>query len=134
MKTGERRYPVHLRKVPRTWWLQTPPFRRFAAREFTSVFVAAFSVILLLFLFALSRGREAYEGFLRWLGLPGIVVAHAVILAAVAYHAVTWLRLTAHVQVVRLGRRTVPRDLVTAGLFGAWAVASAVAAYLAVWR
>ncbi|MEX0832767.1 MAG: fumarate reductase subunit C [Actinomycetota bacterium] len=134
MKTEERsRYPVYVRRIPRTWWLRTGPYRRFAAREFTAVFVAAFSVILLLCLFALSRGREAYEEFLRWLDLPAVVVASALILMATLYHTLTWFKLTAHIQVVRLGRRVVPRDVVTAGLIGTWLVVSAIAAYFYVW-
>lgn len=134
MRTEEqRRYPVHVRKMPRTWWLRTGPYRRFFAREMTAVFVAAFSVILLLFLFALSRGREHYEAFLRWLSLPGIIALSAVILVAALFHTVTWFRLTAHIQVVRLGRRVVPRDMVAAGLTAAWLGASGIVAYFHIW-
>jgi fumarate reductase subunit C len=134
VKAEERpRYPVHVPKVPRTWWLRTGPYRRFFAREITAVFVAAFSVILLLFLHALSRGPQAYEGFLRWLRLPGVIALSAVILAAVLYHTVTWLRLTAHIQVVRLGRRVVPRSVVFAGLLGVWVITSGIVAYLHIW-
>jgi fumarate reductase subunit C len=130
---GRPGYPVLVRKVPRAWWLRTGPYRRFFARELTSLFVATFAVILLLLLFALSRGREAYEGFLSWLDLPGVVVLSAVILAAVLYHMATWLRLTAHVQVVRLRGKALRRDTVTAGLVGAWIVVSGVVAYFHIW-
>jgi len=131
LRAEERpRYPVYVREIPRAWWLRTGPYRRFFARELTSVFVAAFSVILLLFLFALSRGREHYESFLRWLDLPGVVLLSVVILAAVLYHTATWLRLTAH---VRLRGKVIPRTTVTAGLVGAWIVVSGVVAYLHIW-
>jgi fumarate reductase subunit C len=119
--------------MPRAWWLRTGPYRRFFARELTSVFVAAFSIILLLLLFALSRGPQAWESFLRWLDLPGVMLLSAVILAAVLYHTATWLRLTAHVQVVRVRGKVAPRDTVTAGLVGAWIVVSGVVAYLHIW-
>jgi fumarate reductase subunit C len=123
-----RRYPLYTRKISRTWWLGSPGYRRFAAREFTSVFAAAYSVILLLFLFALSRGREAYEGFLRWLNLPGIVALEVLILIAMLYHAGTWFLLTSRAMVVRLGRRTVPRKVVLSALVVAWvAVSTAIA-------
>lgn len=131
MRTEERRrYPVYVRRVPRTWWLGTGPYRRFFARELTSVFVATFSIVLLLFLLALSRGREAYEAFLRWLDLPGIVVLHVVVLVAVLYHTATWLRLTAHVQILRVRGKVVP---LTAALVGAWIVASEIVAYVHIW-
>ena len=128
-----RRYPVYVPKVPRTWWLRTAPYRRFAAREFTAVFAAAFSVIVLLFLSALSQGKEAYEGFLMWLRLPAVVALSSIILLALLYHAGTWFRLTAHIQVVRLGRNEVPSSAVAAALLGIWIVVSAIVAYLYVW-
>jgi len=127
------RYPAYVPEYPRSWWLQTGPYRRFAAREITSMFAAAFSGLLLLFLVALSRGREAYEGFLRWLKLPAVVAVFAVILVAVLYHMATWFRLTAHIQVVRLGRKVLPRSVVIAGLFGTWVSASVIVGYFHIW-
>jgi len=124
-----RRYPVYVRKVPRTWWLRTGPFRRFAAREITSMFAAMFSVLLLLFLLALSRGPRAYQGFLRWLKLPAVIALFAVILAALLYHTATWFRLSTRILVVRLGRRVVPPVAVAAALVAAWIGASALVLY-----
>jgi fumarate reductase subunit C len=97
------------------------------------MFAAAFSGLLLLYLVALSRGREAYEGFLRWLKLPAVEAVFAVILVAVLYHMATWFRLTAHIQVVRLGRKVLPRSVVIAGLFGTWVLASGIVAFFHIW-
>jgi fumarate reductase subunit C len=134
VRTGAgRRYPVHVPKMPRAWWLKTAPYRRFVARELTSVFVAAWSVFLLLFLFALSRGPEAYEGFLRWLALPAIIALSAVVLGAVLYHTGTWLRLTAHVTAIRILGKAVPSPVKVAALVVALIVASAIVAYFHVW-
>jgi fumarate reductase subunit C len=130
---AERRYPVYVRKVPRTWWMRTRPYRRFAAREITSMFAAAFSGLLLLFLFALSRGRAAYEGFLRWLENPGVVALCVVILVAVLYHAATWFQLSSRILMIRLGRRVVRPRAVIAGLVLAWLAASALVAYFHIW-
>jgi fumarate reductase subunit C len=121
-----RRYPVLVRRPSRTWWLRTRAYRRFSAREATSLFAAAFSVILLLLLLALSRGRQAYEGFLRWLERPGTVILLAVILVAILYHAGTWFRLTSHILVIRIGRLVVPRKVVVGGLVALWLLVSAL--------
>jgi fumarate reductase subunit C len=126
------RPPVYVRPIPRFWWIRTAPFRRFVIRELTSVFVGLFSVILLLFLLALSRGPDAYAGFLRWLELPGIVVLHALTLAAVLYHTATSIQLASKIGEVRLGGQVVPRRLLMAGMTGGLIVASAVVAYLQV--
>jgi len=127
------RYPVYVRKIRRTWWLRTGPFRRFAAREITSMFGAAFSAIMLLFLFALSRGTVAYGSFLRWLQTPWSIALSAIILVAVLYHTATWFRLTTRILSIRLGRRTVSRGAIAAGLVLAWIAASALVAYFHVW-
>lgn len=113
--------------------MRTGPYRRFAAREITSMFAAAFSLLLLLFLFALSRGREAYEGFLRWLKVPGVVAASVVIFLALVYHAATWFRLSSRILVIRLGRRVVPAWAIIAGLVAAWLGVSALVAYFHIW-
>jgi fumarate reductase subunit C len=126
----QRRYPVYVKHPSRTWWLRTGAYRRFAAREATSLFAAAFSLILLLFLFALSRGPRAYEGFLRWLERPGTLVLAAVIFVAILYHVATWFRLTSHILVVRLGRLVVPRNVVAGGLVALWLLVSGLVLYL----
>lgn len=120
--------------MPRLWWLDTGSYRRFAARELTSVFVAAAAGLLIAFLVALASGEAAFEGFVGWLEGPGSLALHAVVLVAVLYHALTWLALTAQIQVVRLGARAVARARVRAGLVGLWALVSAglVALYLLV--
>ena len=127
------RYPVYVRKINRTWWLRTGPFRRFAAREITSMFAAAFSVIMLLFLFALSRGPRAYGSFLRWLQTPWSIALSAIILGAVLYHTGTWFRLTTRILSIRLGHRTVSRGAIATGLVLVWIGASAVVAYVHIW-
>ncbi|HYT79327.1 MAG TPA: hypothetical protein VEQ37_08735, partial [Actinomycetota bacterium] len=64
---GRRRYPVYVPQPSRTWWLKSGPYRRFAAREITSMFAAIVSGLLLAFLFALSSGPGSYQDFLRLL-------------------------------------------------------------------
>jgi fumarate reductase subunit C len=127
------RYPVYVPKTTRTWWLKTWPYRRFAAREFTSMFAAAFSVLMLMFLFALSRGPEEYRGFLNWLKLPGVIAASALILAALLYHMGTWFRLTTHIVVIRIGSRTVSRLVQIGALVVVWLGVSAAIAYFHIW-
>lgn len=128
-----RRYPVYVPRHPRTWWLRAAPYRRFAAREITSMFAATFSGLLLAFLFALSSGRQSYQAFLRLLDTPGMVALCGVILAALLYHTATWFRLTTHIVVVRVGRWTAPRAALITALVAAWVVASAIVAYFHIW-
>jgi fumarate reductase subunit C len=127
------RYPVYVPRYPRTWWLRRGPFRRFAAREITSMFAAMFSGVMLLFLFALSRGPEHYAGFLQWLKLPAVVALSSIILAALLYHMATWFRLSSHILVIRVGRTVMPKTVVVGALVVAWIAVSAIVAYFHIW-
>jgi fumarate reductase subunit C len=97
------------------------------------MFGAAFSVLLLLFLFALSRGPDEYRGFLDWLKTPAIVAVSILILVAVLYHTATWFRLTSYILVIRIGRRVVPREALIALLVAVWLAVSAAVAYFSIW-
>ena len=130
MSTQRSEQPVYVPPIPRFWWVRTVPFRRFVIRELTSVFVGWFSLVLLLFLLALSRGQESYESFLDWLEQPWVVALHAVTLAAVLYHTATSIQLASQIQEVRVGGRALPRTLLMAAMTGGLIVASAVVAYL----
>jgi succinate dehydrogenase subunit C len=123
-------HPVYVPPIPRFWWVRTAPFRRFVIRELTSVFVGYFSVLLLLFLIAISRGEESYQGFLDWLEQPWVVVLHVITLVAVLYHTLTSIQLASQIQEVRLGGRAVPRQLLMAGMAGGLVAISALVAYL----
>jgi fumarate reductase subunit C len=125
-------YPTYVRKISRWWWTRRS-YRSFAAREFTSIFAAMFSAVLLLLLFALWRGRSTWERVVSWLDDPWAIAVASVILVVMLYHTVTWFQLTSQVQVVRLGRRVVPRRVVVAALFVAWLVASALVVYFTAW-
>ena len=125
-----RQAGLYYPKLPTTWWLRNPRYFSFMIREFSSVFVAAFLVVLLIQLWELGNGPEAYRALLQKLRSPGWIIFHAVALAFALYHSVTWLNLTAVVQVVRVGERQVPPWLVTAVSFVAWGVVSLVVLFL----
>jgi fumarate reductase subunit C len=133
VRGADSRYPVYVRPYPRSWWLRSGAFRRFAAREITSMFAAIFSGLMLLFLFALSRGPHHYAGFLQWLKLPAVVALSSIILVALLYHMATWFRLSSHILVIRVGRTVLPRGMVIGALLAAWIAASAVVAYFHIW-
>jgi len=125
-----RRPGLYYPKLPTTWWLRNPRYFAFMIRELSSVFVAAFLVVLLIQLWELGNGPDSYAALLQKFRSPGWIVFHAVALAFALYHTVTWLNLTAVVQEVRLGERQVPPWLVTALSFVGWGVVSLVVLFL----
>ena len=118
------------RPVPSTWWLHNRAYFLFMLRELTSVFIAAYLILLLILLYRLNAGRGAYESYLRFLGAPGMVTFHVIALAAALFHTVTWFNLTPKVLVVRVGARRVPAPIIAGVNYAAWVVLSALVAWI----
>jgi fumarate reductase subunit C len=116
------------------WWVGKRAYTLFVVRELTSVFIAAYAVLLLLLIRNLVAGREAYDAHLRWLTTPGLILFHLVALAAALYHSITWFALSPKAMVVRLGGRRVPPRAVVGANYAAWIAASVVVAAILIAR
>ncbi len=127
MSESEPEYPykAYRRPMPATWWLRNRKYFMFMMRELSSVFVALFVLLYLYAFFLLSKGPVVYGEFQKSLRSGGFIAFYVVALLFAVYHSCTWFRLAAKIQVVRLGRWTVPGSLVTAGAFAGWVVVSA---------
>ena len=117
-------------RVSTWWWLKRRPYLAFILRELSSVFVAWSVVFLLLLVAAVSGGEDGYRQFLAWAGRPLMVLLSAVSLLFVAFHAVTWFNLAPQALVVRFRGRRVPGTWVAASNYLAWALVSALVAWL----
>jgi fumarate reductase subunit C len=112
------------------WWLGRRGYVNFILRELSSVFVAWFVVYLLLLVRAVSQGDAPYQQFLRWSGNPLVLLLNLVTLLFVVFHAITWFNLAPQAMVVHLGARRVPGPWIAASNYAAWALASALVAWL----
>ncbi|MBI3286549.1 MAG: fumarate reductase subunit C [Chloroflexi bacterium] len=113
-----------------TWWLTQRAYFLFMLRELTSVFIAAYLALLLLGVYRLSLGREAYEAYLQLLATPGMLFFHVVALIAALFHTLTWFDVLPKVLVVRFGERRLPGAIVAGVNYVAWVVVSAVIAWI----
>jgi len=113
-----------------TWWLRNRAYFLFMLRELTSVFIAGYAILLLILLYQLNAGRDAYQSYLRFLAAPGMVAFHVIALAAALFHTVTWFNLTPKVLVVRMGGRHVPASVIAGVNYVAWIVISALVAWI----
>jgi fumarate reductase subunit C len=102
----------------------------FILRELSSVFVAWFVIYFLLMAYAVSEGRESYEAFLSWSAHPGVIVLNVVGLFFVGFHAVTWFNLAPQAMVVHWKGKKVPGKWIAASNYVAWALLSALTAWL----
>ena len=108
-----------------SWFTVRPAYILFMIRELTSVFIAAYLVLLLVFLSKLGSGVDAFVGLLQTLKSPLWMVLHAIALIAALWHSITWFNLTPRAMPVFLGEKRVGDPLVAWGMgFAPWIVVS----------
>ena len=124
-------HPRWYRRRPSTyWWVRRWSYVAFILRELSSLFIAWFVLYTLLLVAAVSQGPAAYDGFLAWSREPVVLGANLVTLLFVVFHAATWFNLARQAMVVHLGGRRVPGTWLAAANYLAWALASALLAWL----
>jgi fumarate reductase subunit C len=120
----------HRTRVSTFWWLERRSYLVFILRELSSVFVAWFVVFLLLLVHAVGQGSDRYQQFLAWSANPWVLLLNLVALCFVVLHAVTWFNLAPKAMVVRLRGRRLPPLWIAASNYLAWALVSAIVAWL----
>lgn len=124
-------HPRWLRRPVSTyWWLTRWSYLAFIVRELSSVFVAWFAVYLLWLVRAVAQGALSYERFLDWSAQPTVLLLNLVTVFFVIFHAITWFNLAPQAMVVRIRGKRMPGRLIAASNYAAWAVASALVAWL----
>ncbi len=118
--------------MPIFWWLRRWSYIKFIGRELTSLAVGYSATLLVIQIWALSRGQETYERFAGLLRTPAAVGIHILLLLCLMFHTITWLNLAPKAMVLRLGDRRLPPALILAGHYLAWFAASALVLWLLV--
>ena len=112
------------------WWARRRSYLIFVLRELSSIFTAWSVVFLLLLVHAVSEGGRQYRQFLNLSSNPWMLTLNVITLAFLVFHAVTWFNLAPQAMVVRLRGNRVPRSAITGAHYAAWALLSALAAWL----
>jgi fumarate reductase subunit C len=99
-------------------------------RELTSVFVAGYCIFLLVLVYKLTQGANAYGNFMAALKSPSSVALHLITLAFVLYHTITWFNLTPKILVLYRGEDRIPQGLVAGAFYTGWVVISVIIAWL----
>jgi fumarate reductase subunit C len=118
------------RRASTYWWLRRPSYLVFILRELSSVFVVWFVVFTLLQIHALRQGAENYQRFLDWSKNPVVLIVNIIALFFVVFHSITWFRLAPQAMAVRLHGKRVPAVWIAGPNYVAWALASALVAWI----
>ena len=110
-----------------SWFTRRPGYVKFMVRELTSVFLAIYLVMLLVFIARLGKGAESFVALLNDLTSPGWMVLHALTLVGVVWHAITFFAATPQAMPMFIGEKKVPGPaLIFATGYGPWIVVSAI--------
>lgn len=121
---------LYFKGMPIFWWTKKWSHVRFILRELTSFGVAFFAIIIILNVYFMSQGPDAYNNFQSWLQTPIAIILHSVAFMLVLYHSVTWFNLAPKAMVIKLGKYKVPGYVISGMNYAAWAVLSAVIIWL----
>jgi len=121
----------YVREETWRWILRHPRYLRYMAREFSCLFIGAWTLLLVWGLKQLSEGPAAWNAFLAWLKSPASIAFHVVALGFAAYHSITWFRLTPKALPLQLGEEFVPDGVISGAHYAAWAALSLAVLYLA---
>ncbi|MCC7201066.1 MAG: fumarate reductase subunit C [Nitrospirae bacterium] len=116
---------TYRRPIPCTWWMKKGSYFIFMMRELSSVFVALYSIFLIIQFCAISEGPEKYNAVLSVFQSWWMILIHVVIGAFVLLHMVTWFRISGRI----FGARPLTPGMVTVANYIVWAVVSIVILY-----
>jgi fumarate reductase subunit C len=112
-----------------SWITRHPRYLRYMAREFTCLFIGAWTFLLVWGLKSLAEGPQAWAAFLECLKSPSSIAFHAVALAFASYHSITWFNLTPKALPLQLGEDFVPDAAIAGAHYAGWALLSGAVLY-----
>lgn len=115
---------TYRKKLPIFWWIQKWSYLVFIARELTSLAVAYFVIVILFLMRAISKGEEAYYGYIELLKSPGMVFFSVFVLSGLLFHSITWFNLAPKAMVIKIGKNRVPGIVIALSNYIGWVAIS----------
>jgi fumarate reductase subunit C len=112
------------RAITSEWIFRHPRYVRYMVREFSCLFIAGWTVLMVWGLKQLSEGPAAWAAFLEVLKSPACLVFQLLTLAFAAYHSITWFNLTPKALPLQVGEEFVPDWVIAGAHYAGWAVLS----------
>ena len=113
------------------WFVKRWPYRLFMLRELSSVFLAAYMVLLLILVTKVHDGQHAFNGIQQTLKSPGWIAFNIVVLIFALLHTVTWFQAVPKALPLRRGENRVSPRLLIGAHYGLMLVLSAAVLMIA---
>ena len=96
------------------WWRENPYYLRYMLREFSSVLVAAYGLVLVWGIMRLSEGEAPYQAWLEAMKSPWAIAFHVVMVLVFLYHTWSWFDIMPKtLPAIRLGGKRVSDTAIT---------------------
>ncbi len=115
----------YVRQMSKTsWFLTHARYKSYILHEVTCIFIAIYAVILIVGLFRLGQGPEAWQGWLDGLRSPLGMIFMILAFAFSAIHTWSWFKVVPQAMRVQRGTEFVPGNLIVGAHYGVLAVVS----------
>ena len=109
----------YVRPMKRNWFMDHPYYRQYMVRELTSVFDGLYCINLFIGLFQLTKGAEAWQGWVECQANPLMILFTVVTLGMTMLHVTTYFDMTPRVmpqQIRKMVADNIVNKLMYAGL------------------
>jgi fumarate reductase subunit C len=122
----------YVRDIPKTtWFLKQSRYQHYMLHEISSIFVAIYTGILIVGLFRLAQGPEAWAGWLAAVTSPIGIIFHVLAFVFALIHTTSWFKAVPQAMRIQTGETFVPGKLIVSAHYGVWAAVSVVVLLLA---
>ena len=112
-----------------SWWTRKRHYFLYMVREFTALPMALWLIWLLFEIRRLGSGAHGYYPPRS----AAFIAFSVIVLGFSLYHSYTFLKLAGVIIRIKLFDRPIPARVIVLAMFGTWAVASAVVAFVLIW-
>ena len=120
----------YVRPMPASWWMRQGRYVRYMIREATCLFIGLQAFVLVVGVYRLSQGREAFDSYLAALWSPPGQLMSILILLMAVIHSVTWFNLTPKAMPLWIGEKPAPGWIIIGIHYAGWFVVSGLVLWL----
>jgi fumarate reductase subunit C len=107
-----------------TWFLSHSRYKHYMLHEISSLFVAIYTIILIVGLFRLGQGPDAWQGWLKAVTSPLGVLFHLAAFVFAIIHTTSWFQAVPQAMRLMRGEEVVPGQLIIGVHYALWAAVS----------
>ena len=110
----------YIRPIARfSWWMRKKTYLSYMMRELSSLFIGAFSLMMVWGLYQLSKGEAAYSAWSNGLWNNMQLLSIIIFIFAV-YHSFTWFMVTPKAMPLKMAGKRLPGAIIVAAHLLLW--------------